>query len=284
MRYSFGHCSLSETSHIAVLPITVDVALMKFRFTRCVANVNKDSEGSYTSLEVIRMSQDLEKLVNQAESEWIERFVAGPDRLRWEQLPPQIGDSAPDLELQDSTGAWRHLQEFWADSPALLLFWRHFGCGCGIDRAKQLKQEYDEYVEAGATVAIVGEGDPERGAAYADEYGIECPILCDPDGTAHETYGLLDFTPHQIWYAFPDESLRRYRDPPVEVAEEYAEESREDGRPQVDNPWQQPGEFVVDEDGVLRLTYRYQYCKDFPDPQVLTAAIRVPCDDEPVID
>ena len=58
------------------------------------------------------------------------------------------------------------------------------------------------------------------------------------------------------------------------MVEEVAERKRDEGLPQVDNPWRQPGEFVVDEDGVLRLTYRYQYCRDFPDPRVLLTAIR----------
>jgi len=220
------------------------------------------------------VSNDLNELINQAMDNWFERFVAGPKRLRWEELPPQIGDPAPDLEIRDSTGTWRQLREFWADGPALLLFWRHFGCGCGIKRADQLAQEYEEYVEAGATVAVVGEGDPKRGAAYADEYDIDCPVLCDPDGTAHETYGLLDFTLPQLWYMIPYESFDRYQENPEQFAEEFDEKYRDDGRPKVDNPWRQPGEFVVDEDGVLHLAYRYQYCEDFPDPRVLTTAIR----------
>lgn len=223
---------------------------------------------------VITVSRDLSELITQAMDKWYERFVAGPERLRWDELPPQIGDPAPNIDIQDSTGTWRQLREFWVDGPVLLLFWRHFGCGCGIDRAEQLVDEYDEYMEAGATVAIVGEGDPERGAAYAEEYDIDCPILCDPDGTAHETYGLLDFTLPQIWYMLPYESLDRHQADPEQFAEEFDEKYRDDGRPKVDNPWRQPGEFVIDEDGVLQLTYRYQYCEDFPDPRVLTTAIR----------
>lgn len=223
---------------------------------------------------MIEVGQELEELIQQAEAKWIERFVAGPKRLQWDELPPQFGEPAPDLEIQDSTGTWRQLREFWTDGSALLLFWRHFGCGCGIARAEQLGEEYDEYVEAGATVAIVGEGDPERGAAYAEEYDIDCPILCDPDGTAHETYGLLDFTPPQIWYPLPNEGFHKYRTKPKQFAEEFAEEYQFDGRPKVDNPWRQPGEFVIDGDGVLQLTYRYQYCRDFPDARVLTTAIR----------
>lgn len=223
---------------------------------------------------VVTVSRDLGELITRAKDKWYERFVTGPKRVRWEELPPQIGEPAPDLKIRDSTGSWRHLREFWADGPALLLFWRHFGCGCGIERAEQLVDEYDEYVDAGATVAIVGEGDPEHGAEYAEEYGIECSVLCDPDGSAHETYGLLDFTISQIWYIVPYESFERYRANSEQFAEEFADEYRFDGRPKVDNPWRQPGEFVIDEDGVLQLTYRYQYCQDFPDHRVLTTTIR----------
>lgn len=223
---------------------------------------------------VIPVSPDLDDLIQQAREKWFDLFVAGPKRLRWDELPPQFGDPAPDLELQDTTGTQRRLGEFWADGPALLLFWRHFGCGCGIGRAKQLVEEYDEYVEAGATVAIVGEGDPERASAYAEDYGIECQVLCDPDGTAHETYGLLDFTLAQMWYRLPEESFQRYRSASEDFAADYETDTRMDGRAKVDNPWQQPGEFVVDGDGVLRLTYRYQYCEDYPDSRVLTTAIR----------
>jgi len=32
--------------------------------------------------------------------------------------------------------------------------------------------------------------------------------------------------------------------------------------------------FVVDHSGTIRLAYRYQYCEDFPDPRILTSAIR----------
>ncbi|MFP4074196.1 MAG: redoxin domain-containing protein [Actinomycetota bacterium] len=205
---------------------------------------------------------------------WVERFLAGPKRVRWDELPPQIGDAAPNLELRDSTDALRLLSEFWSDGPALLLFWRHFGCGCGIDRASQLHEAYDSYREAGARVVVVGQGEPERAAAYAEEYAIECPVLVDPAGSAHDSYGLLEFTLPQVWYKVPYELFERYRTDPEHVATVFDERYRADNRPKVDNPWQQPGEFVVDADGVLQLTYRYQYCWDFPDDRVLTTAIR----------
>ncbi len=42
----------------------------------------------------------------------------------------------------------------------------------------------------------------------------------------------------------------------------------------VANPWLLPGEFVVDQAGVVRLAYRYQDCQDWPGKELLTAAIK----------
>ncbi|HYN37283.1 MAG TPA: hypothetical protein VEV82_09955 [Actinomycetota bacterium] len=43
----------------------------------------------------------------------------------------------------------------------------------------------------------------------------------------------------------------------------------------VDNPWQLPGEFVVDQNSKIRLAYHYNYCENYPDPQVLIASIKL---------
>ena len=63
------------------------------------------------------------------------------------------------------------------------------------------------------------------------------------------------------------------------MGRELQDSRRGSDRALVDNPWQLPGEFVIDTDGVIRLVYRYQYCyqycEDYPDPRVLTAAIRI---------
>lgn len=215
------------------------------------------------------MTKSLDALIEQAEDEWFEMYTAGPQHTTWEELPPQVGDSAPDLELLNQDGKRVQLSEYWDDDPALVLFWRHFGCGCGFERAERLAQEYDRYVQAGATVVAIGEGEPPRTKEYAAENGIECPMLCDPDREAYAAYGLRDFHPEEVLHGASDAFFEF--DP--EAARELAEERREKGDPLVDNPWQQPGEFVVNTGGMLELTYRYQYCEDYPEPNVLTSAI-----------
>ena len=140
-----------------------------------------------------------------------------------------------------------------------------------MDRAKRLIEEYEEYVEEGATVVIIGQGDHERAAEYALKYDLPpIDILVDPDEIAYKSYGLLEGKPSQIVFDAPEAFQRRE----YEAFEQLARDRREAGRPLVDNPWLLPGEFVVDQSGVLLLTYRYNYCEDFPDRRVLIASIR----------
>lgn len=216
------------------------------------------------------MLDSREPLMQAAEDEWLGKWKAGPSRLRWDAIPIQVGDRAPDLELQDQSGTAIHLREFWASSPALLIFWRHFGCSCGMDRAKRLSEEYGDYSALGAKVVVIGQGEPERAAAYAQRQSLPCPILCDPDFRAYGAYDLVEGKPSQIVFDAPDEFLRR----DYEAGVKLAESRRGSDRAVVDSPWQLPGEFVVDQSGLIRLAYRYQYCEDWPNPLVLIAAIK----------
>ena len=144
------------------------------------------------------------RLTEAAEKEWLETWVAGPGEKR--SKPLDSGTSAPDLELLDHTGASRRLSSFWSDSPALLMFWRHFGCGCGLDRASRLNEEYADYLAAGINLVIIGQGEPERAAEYREKYDISCPIICDPEFEAYSAYGLAHFGVEQVLYDAPEET------------------------------------------------------------------------------
>jgi peroxiredoxin len=213
----------------------------------------------------------LDAQIRDAEQEFLTLWTRGPADSNWSSLPPQVGDRAPDMALSDSSGQERSLSDLWREQPALLLFWRHYGCGCGLDRAKRLREEYDEYVRAGASVVLIGQGEPERAAAYAREQDLPCLVLCDPDYRAYAPYGLKEGQAPQILFDAPQEFWSH----PRELGERLQQQRRESGRPLVDNPWLLPGEFVIDRDGVVRLAYRYQYCEDFPNPLVLTTAIQM---------
>ena len=85
---------------------------------------------------------DTDGQIAQAEQEWLDLWHKGPIRTRWTSIPLQVGDPAPDFELTDSTGKNVRLSEFWKNSPVLFLFWRHYGCSCGMRRAQRLSSEF----------------------------------------------------------------------------------------------------------------------------------------------
>ena len=47
------------------------------------------------------MSSLTDKQIEAAEAEWLDLWKQGPMRLRWTEVPLQVGDLAPDFELKD---------------------------------------------------------------------------------------------------------------------------------------------------------------------------------------
>lgn len=216
------------------------------------------------------MAERMDQLVEAAEARWKAGWASGPTRLRWASLPPQLGDHAPDAVLPDHQGGWVRLSSRWSKSPTLVLFWRHFGCSCGMDRAARLRAELAGYRAAGGDVVIIGQGEPERAARYRERQQLDVTILCDPERATYEAFGLLQGTTAQILFDAPDEFLRCEPTAGLDLA---ASRHGTD-RALVDDPWQLPGEFVVGIDGVIRYAHRYGWCEDYPDPRVHLAVLR----------
>lgn len=213
----------------------------------------------------------LSDLVEAAGQEWMKYWKSGPLKTRWDSIPLQIEDDAPSFSLPDQTGNMVDLSVYWQDKPALIIFWRHYGCGCGVDRAEKLNKEFQDYLNAGVNVVIIGQGEPERSVAYAQKYNLpDVPILSDPDYQVFHAFGLLDGKESQILFDAPAE----YLDRSIEIGNSFVKSRKAEDRPLVDNPYLLPGEFVIDTSGKVVLTYRYNYCEDFPDHRVHIAAIR----------
>ena len=216
----------------------------------------------------MRTLSDLEELEKAAERRWLASWLIGPTHIRYDELPVQPGDMAPDLELPDTTGEPRHLSEFWTHGPAIVIFMRHFGCSCLMERWEGLKRELADYAEAGARVVAICQAEPERAEAVAARRGYAFPVLCDPELQAYRAFGLLEGQPAQILHDFP------WRPGDEETARTlFLEPRRGTERAVVDSPWQLPGEFVIGSNGRIALAHRYQYCEDFPPKTVLVGAI-----------
>ncbi len=211
----------------------------------------------------------LEQLTTEAENEWLRGWTAGPTENEGSGLP--AGARAPDHGLADHTGRPRTLSEFWAEQPALLIFWRHFGCGCGTDRAARLRAEMSDYLAAGLNPVVIAQGEPARADAYRTEHDLPCPVLSDPHHTVYRAYGIGQWSVARVLFDAPPE----YWGHPHDLGVSFQNGRRESGRAPVDDPWRAVAEFVIDTHGRVRLCYSYRYCEDFPDPRVLTTAARL---------
>ena len=213
----------------------------------------------------------LDDLRSSAEQRWLAGWIDGPTEP--ESTGLRTGDRAPDMVLPDHTGVERSLAEFWQQQEhlVLLLFWRHFGCTCGSDRARRLREEMTSYQNAGLHPVIVTQGEPARAAEYRKRQQLECPVLCDPDHRAYRAYGVGHWPVERVLFDAPSEYWSHSRDTGVS----FSESRRASGRPPVDDPWRAVAEFVIGADGLVRLSYLYQYCEDYPDPRVLTTSARL---------
>ena len=211
---------------------------------------------------------DLRALYMAAEQRWMDRWVEGPNI---QGRPLRRDDRAPDVEVIAEDGSVVSLSDVWADSLALVMLWRHLGCGCGLDRTGRLQEELPGYREAGLNVVISAPAEIERIAAYKEKYGVLVPMYSDPDYSAHKAFGLGHWSLEQVLYDAPDEFCELRPD----TGREFQAARRAQGRPLVDDPWMQSGEFVVDTSGMIRVAYLYNYCEDFPDPRVFITAARL---------
>lgn len=211
----------------------------------------------------------LDAAIAAAELEWLEGWSAG--RVESEGIGLARGTPAPDHVLMDHNGTARSLSEFWADQAVLLMFWRHFGCSCGVDRAQRLLAEYAAYEAAGLLPVIVTQGEPVRASVYREQQGLPCVVLCDPDHDVYRSYGVGQWPVERVLYDAPRQYWTHDRD----VGARFQADRREQGRPPVDDPWRATAEYVIGRHGVVRLAYQYQHCEDFPDPRVLTTAALV---------
>lgn len=223
--------------------------------------------------DTIPIQQPDSPLTDAACDRWLHLFESGARVTRWTELPIQTGDQAPSANLIDArSGQSKKLDEFWREKTALILFWRHFGCSCGRDRATRLKSELSTYRELNVNVVIIAQGEPERARVYirANELPDDVNVLLDQDESTYRKFGILDCGPLEVLYDAPDEFLKK----DMSAAQNLLDSRKALGRPLVDNPWLLPGEFVIEKGGKVIFGYRYQYCENYPDLMVLKAAIR----------
>jgi len=77
--------------------------------------------------------------------------------------------------------------------------------------------------------------------------------------------------PEQVLAGAPMHLMEHHRSDGAQ----FQADRRQQGRPLVDDPWRATAEFVVGANGLIRLSWAYQACEDFPDPQVPATATQL---------
>jgi peroxiredoxin len=176
---------------------------------------------------------------------------------------PGVGDPAPDAQLLDLAGNPLSLSASWTDGPAVVVFLRYFGCPFCQMQVVSLREQRHRFVEAGAKVVLVGQGQPEAGDAFTQYHRLQFPCLLDPHRAAYRAYGLGEGSPLQVFSPRVGVPFLR--------ANAHAA-TRQRGL-RGGNFWQMPGTFVVDRAGVIGLAHRNRHIGDSPSNDDLLRAV-----------
>src|SRR5512134_3115627 len=102
----------------------------------------------------------------------------------------KFNDPAPDLELQDVTGASLQLSSLWKNQVLILAFTRHFGCPQCKEMVDQLASAAPDIKAKDLALALVTQGTPEQARAFCEQRAPGVLCLSDPERRAYAAYGL----------------------------------------------------------------------------------------------
>jgi thioredoxin-dependent peroxiredoxin len=102
----------------------------------------------------------------------------------------EVGDKAPDFQLQGSDGKTHQLSDF-AGKQGFVLAWfpKAFTSGCTAELTS-LNAAADTLAGYDAAVFMVSMDAPDRNAEFAKATGAKQVVLSDPEGKAADAYGV----------------------------------------------------------------------------------------------
>lgn len=98
------------------------------------------------------------------------------------------GDAAPGFTLQDSTGSGVSLDGFRGKRVVLYFYPAAMTPGCTTE-ACDFRDNLNSLAGAGYQVVGVSKDEPAANAQFAEQEGLNFPLLSDPDLAVHRAYG-----------------------------------------------------------------------------------------------
>ena len=100
------------------------------------------------------------------------------------------GEQAPDFTAPDQTGAPVRLCDLLREGPVVLFFYpKAFTPGCTKESC-HFRDLATEFAEAGTQRLGISRDGVARQAEFASRYGLDFPILSDPDRSIAKLYGV----------------------------------------------------------------------------------------------
>jgi peroxiredoxin len=104
---------------------------------------------------------------------------------------PQVGDPAPDFQLQDLDGNTISLSGL-RGSPVMLNFWATW-CGYCVEEMPLIEEVYQGWAGKPPSVVILAIDVKEslsKVRSFMEDYNLSFPALLDSDGSVAEKYGV----------------------------------------------------------------------------------------------
>ena len=106
---------------------------------------------------------------------------------------PEIGGTAPALQVTDAGGAPRTLDSLMGDEGVVIYFNRSLDwCPICLRQTLELETHAAAFAEAGWPVAVLTYDDAETLAQVADRRGLSMTLLSDPDSRTIDAFGVRD--------------------------------------------------------------------------------------------
>src|SRR3954470_12188445 len=100
---------------------------------------------------------------------------------------PQVGDAAPDFELEGTAGTFK-LSDHRGET-VVLLFYPGDNTPVCTKQFCSYRDHADDVDDLGATIVGISDQDLDSHAAFVRKHGLNVPLLADLDGRVAKLYG-----------------------------------------------------------------------------------------------
>jgi peroxiredoxin Q/BCP len=101
----------------------------------------------------------------------------------------KAGDTAPDFELADDTGAPRSLAGLLADGPVVLFFYPLASSGGCTQESCHFRDLAGEFAAVGAQRVGISADSVDKQHTFSEANGFDYPLLSDPGGVVAKQFG-----------------------------------------------------------------------------------------------